>query len=65
MRFDYRDDQLAVQGTVRDFARGRLAPNAERWGEAGTFPLELLHQLPRRSGPRQTSPAAPDLLLNS
>ena len=45
MRFDYRDDQLAVQGAVRDFARGRLAPNAERWSEAGKFPLELLPEL--------------------
>jgi alkylation response protein AidB-like acyl-CoA dehydrogenase len=45
VRFDYRDDQLAVQGAVRDFARGRLAPNAERWSEAGKFPLELLPEL--------------------
>ena len=47
MRFDYRDDQLAVQGAVRDFARERIAPNAEKWSEAGQFPLELLPELAR------------------
>ena len=45
MRFDYRDDQIAVQGAVRDFARERIVPNAERWSEAGAFPLELLPEL--------------------
>ena len=47
MRFEYRDDQIAVQGAVRDFARGRIAPSAERWSETGTFPLELLPELAR------------------
>jgi len=45
VRFDYRDDQIAVQGAVRDFARERIVPNAERWSEAGAFPLELLPEL--------------------
>jgi alkylation response protein AidB-like acyl-CoA dehydrogenase len=45
VRFDYRDDQLAVQSAVRDFALGRLAPNAETWSEAGKFPIELLPEL--------------------
>ncbi|HEV8655318.1 MAG TPA: acyl-CoA dehydrogenase family protein [Candidatus Limnocylindria bacterium] len=45
MRFDYRDDQLAVRHAVRDFARGRIVPNAEKWSEAGEFPLELLPEL--------------------
>ena len=45
MRFDYRDDQLAVRDAVRDFTRGRIAPNAERWSEGGAFPLELLPEL--------------------
>jgi alkylation response protein AidB-like acyl-CoA dehydrogenase len=45
VRFDYRDDQLAVRDAVRDFARGRIAPNAEKWSEAGSFPLELLPEL--------------------
>src|SRR5207249_3584239 len=43
--FDYRDDQLAVRDAVRDFARGRIAPNAEKWSEGGTFPFELLPEL--------------------
>ena len=45
MRFDYRDDQLAVRDAVRDFGRGRIAPNAERWSERGAFPLDLLPEL--------------------
>ncbi|MGH2491443.1 MAG: acyl-CoA dehydrogenase family protein, partial [Candidatus Limnocylindria bacterium] len=47
MRFDYRDDQLAVRDAVRDFARGRIVPNAEKWSEAGEFPVELLPELAR------------------
>jgi alkylation response protein AidB-like acyl-CoA dehydrogenase len=47
VRFDYRDDQLAVRDAVRDFGRGRIAPNAERWSESGAFPLELLPELAR------------------
>jgi alkylation response protein AidB-like acyl-CoA dehydrogenase len=43
--FGYRDDQLAVQGAVRDFARGRIVPNAEKWSESGAFPIELLPEL--------------------
>jgi alkylation response protein AidB-like acyl-CoA dehydrogenase len=45
VRFDYREEQLAVQGAVRDFARGRIAPNAEKWSEAGAFPNEILPEL--------------------
>jgi hypothetical protein len=45
VRFAYRDDQIAVQGAVRDFARERIVPNAERWSEAGAFPVELLPDL--------------------
>jgi alkylation response protein AidB-like acyl-CoA dehydrogenase len=45
VRFDYRDDQIAVRDAVRDFARGRIVPNAEVWSEAGKFPLELLPEL--------------------
>jgi len=45
VRFDHRDDQLAVRDAVRDFARGRIAPNAEKWSEGGTFPFELLPEL--------------------
>jgi len=45
VRFDYRDDQLAVQSAVRVFARERILPNAEKWNEAGEFPMELLPEL--------------------
>ena len=45
MRFGYREDQLLVRDTVRDFARARIAPNADAWSEAGSFPLELLPEL--------------------
>ena len=45
MRFDYPDDQLAVRDAVRDFARERIAPNAEKWSEAGEFPVALLPEL--------------------
>ncbi len=45
MRFDYRDDQVAIRDAVRDFARDRIVPNAEKWSEAGKFPVELLPEL--------------------
>ena len=45
MRFTYRDDQLLVRDTVRDFVRTRIMPNADAWNEKGEFPLELLPEL--------------------
>lgn len=45
MRFTYRDDQLLVRDTVRDFVRTRISPNADGWNEKGAFPLELLPEL--------------------
>lgn len=45
MDFTYRDDQLLVRDTVREFARSRIAPNADAWSDAGSFPLELLPEL--------------------
>lgn len=45
MRFAYRDDQVAIRDAVRDFARERITPNAEKWSEAGAFPIELLPEL--------------------
>jgi alkylation response protein AidB-like acyl-CoA dehydrogenase len=45
VRFSYRDDQLLVRDTVRDFVRSRIVPNALRWNESGEFPLELLPEL--------------------
>jgi alkylation response protein AidB-like acyl-CoA dehydrogenase len=43
--FGYREDQIAVRDAVRDFARGRIVPNAEKWSEDGKFPLDLLPEL--------------------
>ena len=45
MRFTYRDDQLLVRDTVRDFVRTRISPNADAWNEKGEFPLDLLPDL--------------------
>ena len=38
MNLRYRDDQLLVRDTVRDFVASRIAPNAAAWSEAGEFP---------------------------
>lgn len=45
MNFSYREDQLLVRDTVRDFVRSRIIPNAAAWNEKGEFPLELLPEL--------------------
>jgi alkylation response protein AidB-like acyl-CoA dehydrogenase len=45
LNFSYRDDQLLVRDTVRDFVRSRIVPNADAWNEQGEFPLELLPEL--------------------
>ena len=45
MRFTYREDQLLVRDTVRDFVRTRISPNADAWNEKGEFPLDLLPDL--------------------
>jgi alkylation response protein AidB-like acyl-CoA dehydrogenase len=45
LRFSYRDDQLLVRDTVRDFVRSRIVPNAAAWNEKAEFPLDLLPEL--------------------
>jgi len=45
LRFTYRQDQLLVRDTVRDFVRSRIVPNADAWNERAEFPLELLPEL--------------------
>ena len=45
MKFAYREDQLLVRDTIRAFVRSRIVPNADRWNEAGKFPMELLPEL--------------------
>jgi alkylation response protein AidB-like acyl-CoA dehydrogenase len=43
--FRYRDDQLLVRDTVREFVRSRIVPNADAWSDAGEFPVALLPEL--------------------
>ncbi len=45
MNFTYREDQMAVRDTVREFARTRIAPNADGWSDSGEFPMSLLPEL--------------------
>lgn len=45
MNFSYRDDQLLVRDTVRDFVGSRIVPNAAAWSEKGEFPLDLVPAL--------------------
>ena len=45
MDFTYRDDQLLVRDTVRDFVASRIAPNAAAWSEACEFPRELVGEM--------------------
>jgi alkylation response protein AidB-like acyl-CoA dehydrogenase len=45
LNFSYRDDQLLVRDTVRDFVRSRIIPNAAAWSEEGEFPLDLVPEL--------------------
>jgi len=45
LNFGYRDDQILVRDTVREFVRTRIVPNADGWSEKGEFPLELLPEL--------------------
>jgi alkylation response protein AidB-like acyl-CoA dehydrogenase len=45
VRFTYRDDQLLVRDTVREFVRQRVIPSADAWNESGEFPLALLPDL--------------------
>ena len=47
MDLRYRDDQLLVRDTVRDFVRQRIAPRAAEWSERAEFPLDLLPELAR------------------
>jgi alkylation response protein AidB-like acyl-CoA dehydrogenase len=45
LNFGYRDDQILVRETVRDFVRRRIVPNADAWSEKGEFPMELVPEL--------------------
>jgi alkylation response protein AidB-like acyl-CoA dehydrogenase len=45
LNFSYRDDQILVRDTVRDFVRSRIVPNAHSWSEKGEFPPALVPEL--------------------
>jgi alkylation response protein AidB-like acyl-CoA dehydrogenase len=45
LNFAYREDQLLVRDTVREFVRTKIVPNADAWSDAGEFPLSLLPEL--------------------
>ena len=44
MRFDLSEDQLAFQDAARSFAQSALLPEAARWDEEKTFPVEALRK---------------------
>src|SRR5881398_2131214 len=45
MNFDLSDDHKLIQRTVRDFARGEIAPVAEELDRTKSFPYEIVKQL--------------------
>ncbi len=44
MDFDLSEDQSAFQGAARDFAQGRLLPEAAAWDEHKIFPADALRE---------------------
>jgi hypothetical protein len=45
VNFQLTDEQLQLQGMVRDFAAREIAPHVHEWDEASQFPLETIRQL--------------------
>ncbi len=45
MDFDLSDDHALIQRTVRDFARGEIAPVAEELDRTKSFPYEIVRKL--------------------
>ncbi|MDQ2663631.1 MAG: acyl-CoA dehydrogenase family protein [Candidatus Eremiobacteraeota bacterium] len=45
MNFDLTDEQKAIQQTVREFARERVAPRAEEMDREEAFPYDLVKQM--------------------
>src|SRR5205807_7024539 len=43
--FELTQDQREIQAVTRDFARGRIEPNAAAWDREHTFPRDLFAQL--------------------
>ena len=44
MDFDLSDDQQAFRDTARQFATGRMLPEAARWDAEKVFPVEILRE---------------------
>ena len=44
MNFDLNNDHLAFQKMASDFAKDKLAPNAERWDDEHIFPVDSLKE---------------------
>ena len=42
MDFDLSDEQRQIRDTVRDFARGEIAPKAAAYDQSGEFPYDLI-----------------------
>ncbi|MGZ3496976.1 MAG: acyl-CoA dehydrogenase family protein [Vulcanimicrobiaceae bacterium] len=45
MNFDLTDEQKAIQQTVREFARERVAPRAEQMDREEAFPYDLVREM--------------------
>jgi alkylation response protein AidB-like acyl-CoA dehydrogenase len=45
VNFQLTDEQLQLQGMVRDFGAREIAPHVHEWDEASQFPLETIRQL--------------------
>jgi butyryl-CoA dehydrogenase len=45
MDFQPTEEHLALQRTVRDFARAELAPHTEEWDLAGCLPVGVVHAM--------------------
>src|SRR5829696_5608144 len=45
MNFDLSDDHQLIRRTVRDFARGEVAPVAEELDRTKSFPYEIMKKL--------------------
>src|SRR3954447_17476639 len=44
MDFELSEEQRAIQGTAREFARVEMMPQAREWDENSTFPVETLRK---------------------
>ncbi len=45
MEFDFTEEHRAVRGMVREYAKDRIAPNAEQWDADHHFPTEFVREM--------------------